>query len=79
MAPHRAVGQLAEPAAKLSKGAYVEVEGEFRHRSYQKEIQVGKKAVAVEVPVTKVLARILRKLDLSTAPVESKMTEEAPE
>jgi hypothetical protein len=28
-------------------GAYVEVEGELRHRSYQKDVSAGKKAVAV--------------------------------
>ncbi len=49
------------------------------HRSYQKEVQVGKKAVAVDISVTEVHARILRKLDRSTAPAESEVTEEAPE
>jgi single-strand DNA-binding protein len=78
---HRVVlwGKLAEAAAKLSKGAYVEIEGELRRRSYQKEVQVGKKAVAVDIPVTEVHARILRKLDRSTAPAEAEVTEEAPE
>ena len=49
---HRIVlwGKLADAAAKLSKGAYVEIEGELRHRSYQKEVQIGKKAVAVDIP-----------------------------
>jgi single-strand DNA-binding protein len=78
---HRVVlwGKLADAAAKLAKGAYVEVEGELRHRSYQKEIQRGKKAVAVEIPVTEVHARILRRLDRSTTPAESEVIEEAPE
>jgi single-strand DNA-binding protein len=78
---HRVVlwGKLAEAAAKLTKGAYVEVEGEVRHRSYQKEVQVGKKAVAVDIPVTEVHARTLRKLDRSTSSAESELTEEAPE
>ena len=61
------------------KGAYVEVEGEVRHRSYQKEVQVGKKAVTVDIPVTEIHARILRKLDRSTSAAESELTEEAPE
>jgi len=69
-------GKLAEAAAKLAKSAYVEIEGELRHRSYQKEVKAGKKAVAVDIPVTEVHARILRKLDRSTVPAE---TEEAPE
>ena len=78
---HRVVlwGKLAEAAAKLTKGAYVEIEGELRHRSYQKEVKAGKKAVAVDIPVTEVHARILLKLDRSTAPAESEVTEEAPE
>ena len=69
-------GKLAEVGARLAKGAYVEIEGALRYRSYQKEIKAGKKAVAVDIPVTEVHARILRKLDRSTAPAES---EEAPE
>jgi single-strand DNA-binding protein len=78
---HRIVlwGKLAEVGARLAKGAYVEIEGELRYRSYQKEIKAGKTAVAVDIPVTEVHARILRKLDRSTAPAESEVTEEAPE
>jgi single-strand DNA-binding protein len=78
---HRIVlwGKLADAAARLAKGAYVEVEGELRHRSYQKEVQAGKKAVAVDIPVTEVHARVLRKLDRSTASPESEVNEEAPE
>ena len=78
---HRIVlwGKLADAAAKLAKGAYVEVEGELRHRSYQKEVQAGKKAVAVHIPVTEVHGRVLRKLDRSTTPTESYVNEEAPE
>ena len=72
-------GKLAEAAAKLTKGAHVEIEGELRPRSYQREIKAGKKTVAVDIPVTEVHARILRKLDRSTAPAESEETEEAPE
>jgi single-strand DNA-binding protein len=78
---HRIVlwGKLADTAAKLAKGAYVQVEGELRHRSYQKEIPAGKKAVAIDIPVTEVHARVLRKLDRSATPAESEIAEEAPE
>jgi single-strand DNA-binding protein len=78
---HRIVlwGKLAEAAAKLANGAYVEIEGELRHRSYQKEVQVGKKTVAVDIPVTEVHARILRKLDRSTTSAELEIKEEVPE
>ena len=78
---HRVVlwGKLAEAAAKLAKGAYVEVEGELRHRTYQKEIQAGKKTIAVDIPVTEIHARVLRKLDRSNTSAESEITEEAPE
>ena len=43
VAPHRAWGKLAEAAAKLAKGAHVEVEGELRHRRYQKEVAVARR------------------------------------
>jgi single-strand DNA-binding protein len=78
---HRIVlwGKLAEVAAKPSKGAYVEIKGELRHRSYQKEIKAGKKSVAVDIPVTEVHARILRKLDRSTTSAESEVSEEVPD
>lgn len=78
---HRIVlwGKLAEAATKLAKGVHVEIEGELRHRSYQKEVQAGKKAVAVDIPVTEVHARLLRRLDRSMTPAESEVTEEAPE
>ena len=78
---HRIVawGKLAESAAKLAKGAHVEIEGELRHRSYQKEVTVGKKAVSVDIPVTEVHARVLRRLDRSNNQNESEAPEEAPE
>jgi single-strand DNA-binding protein len=78
---HRIVawGKLAESAAKLLKGAHVEIEGELRHRSYQKEVTVGKKAVSVDIPVTEVHARVLRRLDRSNNQNESEVPEEAPE
>src|SRR3954469_4335154 len=70
---HRIVawGKLAESAAKLAKGAHVEIEGELRHRSYQKEVTVGKKAVSVDIPVTEIRARVLRRLDRSNNQNES--------
>jgi single-strand DNA-binding protein len=78
---HRVVlwGKLAEAAARLAKGAYVEIEGELRHRSYQKEIQAGKKAVAIDMPVSEVHARVLRKLDRCNSSAQSEVLEEAPE
>jgi single-strand DNA-binding protein len=72
-------GKLAEAAARLAKGAYVEIEGELRHRSYQKEIQAGKKAVAIDMPVSEVHARVLRKLDRCNSSAQSEVLEEAPE
>src|SRR5690242_10263763 len=42
-------GKLAQFAASLTKGAHIEVEGQLRHRTYQKQIQAGKKAIAVDV------------------------------
>ena len=76
---HRIVawGKLAESAAKLSKGAHIEVEGELRHRTYSKEVAVGQKAVAVDIPVSEIHVRILRKLDRSSNQTESEVTEEA--
>jgi single-strand DNA-binding protein len=61
---HRIVdwGKLAESGAKLAKGAHIEIEGELRHRSYQKEVNFGKKVVSVDIPVSEVHARALRKL-----------------
>jgi single-strand DNA-binding protein len=70
---------LAESAAKLAKGAHIAIEGELRHRSYQKEITVGKKAVSVDIAVSEVHARVLRRLDRSHNQSESEVTEEAPE
>ena len=77
---HRIVawGKLAESAAKLSKGAHIEVEGELRHRAYQKEVVVAQKTTAVDVPVSEVHVRVLRKLEPSGNQNESEVTEEAP-
>ena len=77
---HRIVawGKLAESAAKLSKGAHIEVEGELRNRRYPKELAVGQKAVTVDIPVSEIHVRTLRKLDRSSNQHESEVTEEAP-
>ena len=79
MASHCRWGKLAESAAKLSKGAHIEVEGELRHRTYQKEAAIAQKAIAVDIPVSEVHLRVLRKLDRSGNQSESEVTEEAPE
>ncbi|MFL6449678.1 MAG: single-stranded DNA-binding protein [Bryobacteraceae bacterium] len=78
---HRIVawGKLAESAPKLSKGAHIEVEGELRHRTYPKEVAVGQKTVAVDIPVSEIHLRTVRKLDRSGNQNESEVTEEAPE
>ena len=57
-------GELEEVAAKLAKGSYVEIEGELRHGSYQKELKAGDKAVAVGMPLTAELnVELTQKLD----------------
>src|SRR3954454_19739250 len=78
---HRIVawGKLAESAAKLSKGAHIEVEGELRHRTYPQDVAVGQKAVAIDIPVSEIHVRTIRKLDRSGNQTESEVTEEAPE
>jgi single-strand DNA-binding protein len=78
---HRIVawGKLAESAAKLSKGAHIEIEGELRHRTYPKEVAVAQKTIAVEIPISEVHVRVLRKLDRSGNQNEPEVTDEAPE
>jgi single-stranded DNA-binding protein len=46
-----------------SKGAHIEVEGQLQHRSYQKQVQAGKKTVAVDLTVAEIHADTIRKLD----------------
>jgi hypothetical protein len=53
----------------------VEIEGEIHHRSYQKEVQADKKAIAIYIPVT---ARILRKLDRYTTQPNPKSPKRHP-
>ena len=79
---HRIViwGKLAQFAATLTKGAHVEVEGQLRHRTYQKQVQAGKKSVGVTV--AEIHANAIRKLDRngsSSNAEEEDASEEAPE
>jgi single-strand DNA-binding protein len=81
---HRIVvwGKLAQFAASLTKGAHIEVEGQLRQRTYQKQIQTGKKTVAVDVTVAEIHAAAIRKLDRngsSTNSGEDDISEGAPE
>jgi len=81
---HRIVvwGKLAQFAASLTKGAHIEVEGQLRHRTYQKQIQAGKKAIAVDVTAAETHASAIRKLDRNGSSAKSgeeDVYEEAPE
>lgn len=81
---HRIVvwGKLAQFAATLTNSAHIEVEGQLRHRSYQKQIQAGKKTVAVDVTVAEIHASAIRKLDRNGSSPnsgEDDISEEAPE
>ena len=60
------------------KGTHIE-EGELRHRTYQKEVVAAQKTIAVDIPVSEVHVRVLRKLDRSGNQNESEVTGEAPE
>lgn len=81
---HRIVvwGKLAQFASTLTKSAHIEVEGQLRHRTYQKQIQAGKKTVAVDVTVAEIHASAIRKLDRNGSSPnsgEDDISEEAPE
>ena len=81
---HRIVvwGKLAQFASTLSKGAHVEIEGQLRHRTYQKQVKAGKKTVAVDVSVAEIHASAIRKLDRNGSPAnsgEEDVSEAAPE
>jgi len=60
---HRIVvwGKLAQYAASLTKGAHIEAEGQLRHRTYQKQVQAGKKTLTVDVTATETHASAIRK------------------
>jgi single-strand DNA-binding protein len=62
---HRIVvwGKLAQFAAGLTKGAHIEIEGWLRYRTYQKEVPIGKKNIAVDMTTTEIHASAIRKLD----------------
>jgi single-strand DNA-binding protein len=79
---HRIVvwGKLAHFAGTLQKGAHVEIEGQLRYRTYQKEVPNGNKKAAVEVTVSEVHASAIRKLDRnsSSAPDDQDLSDEAP-
>jgi hypothetical protein len=42
-------------------------------------VTIGQKAVSVDIPVSEVHARVLRRLDRSNNQSEAEVTEEAPE
>ena len=81
---HRVViwGKLAQFASTLSKGAHIEVEGQLRNRTYQKQVKAGKKTVAVDFNVVEIHASAIRKLDRNGSSAnsgEEDMSEAAPE
>jgi single-strand DNA-binding protein len=79
---HRVVcrAKQADWAAKLAKGAHLEVEGELRYRTYQKEVKARTRAVAVDMLVAEIHASVIRKLDRpAAASGESELPEGAPE
>jgi len=80
---HRIVvwGKLAQFAAILTKGAHIEVEGQLRHRTYQKEMQTGKNTVTVDMSITEIQASAIRKLDRNHSSAnsgEEDLSHEAP-
>ena len=81
---HRIVvwGKLAGFAASLRKGAHIEVEGQLRHRVYQKEISTGQKKIAVDMTVSEIHVSAIRKLDRNGSHAKSgdePVSDEAPE
>lgn len=73
-------GKRADWAARLAKGTHIEVEGELRYRTYQKEVKARTRAVSVDVLVGEIHANVIRKLDRPvTASGESEPPEGTPE
>jgi len=75
-------GKLGQFAALFTKGAHIEVEGQLRHRAYQKQIQSGKKTASVDMTVAEIHATTVRKLDRTGSSANSdgeELSEEAPE
>ena len=62
---HRCVawGSLSQFAAKLEKGAHVQVEGELRYRKYEKEYGTKKAPAPVKHRVPEIHANRILKLD----------------
>ena len=73
---HRCVawGSLSQFAAKLEKGAHVQVEGELRYRKYEKEYGTKKAPAPVKHRVAEIHANRILKLDRA-----EKQDEPAPE
>ena len=73
---HRCVawGSLSQFAAKLEKGAHVQVEGELRYREYEKEYGTKKTPAPVKRRVAEIHANRILKLDRA-----EKQEEPAPE
>ena len=73
---HRCVawGSLSQFAAKLEKGAHVQVEGELRYREYEKEYGTKKAPAAVKHRVAEIHVNRILKLDRA-----EKQDEPAPE
>ena len=73
---HRGVawGSLSQFAAKLEKGAHVQVEGELRYREYEKKCGTKKAPGAVRHRVAEIHMKRILKLDRA-----EKQDEPAPE
>ena len=73
---HRCVawGSLSQFAAKIEKGAHVQVEGELRYREYEKEYGTEKALAAVKHRVAEIQVNRILKLDRA-----EKQGEPAPE
>ena len=79
--PKGPLAQRAQAPPTPSNGAHIIVEGQLRHRIYQKQVQAGKKTVAVDVSVAEIHATTIRKLDRngSSANTGEELSEEASE
>ena len=67
-------GSLSQFAARLEKGAHVQVEGELRYREYEKEYGTKKAPAPVKHRVTEIHVNRILKLDRA-----EKQDEPAPE
>jgi len=64
-------GKLAEFAAKLEKGAHVQIEGELRYREYKKDRGSDADAAPIKRRVAEIHARRIMKLDRAAKQDES--------